>query len=130
LQMIESINFSKRVIELFISPENAGEIENANGIGEAGDPNCGDYLRIYINVKDGIIKECTFQVFGCCAAIASSSMTTILAKEKTLQEAEKITAQDIVDALGGLPKEKVHCSVLGASALNDAISNYKKHSDQ
>lgn len=125
--MIENISFSKRVIELFISPENAGEIDNANGIGEAGDPNCGDYLKIYIKVKEGVIEECTFQVFGCCAAIASSSMTTILAKGQSLHEAEKITAQDIVHALGGLPEEKVHCSVLGASALKDAIGNYRKH---
>lgn len=122
--MMENINFSPKTIELFISPENAGEIGDADGIGEVGDANCGDYLRIYIKVREGVITECAFQVFGCCAAIASSSMTTILAKGKSLQEAGKITAPDIVDALGGLPKEKVHCSVLGAAALQEAIGNY------
>ncbi|ATW27530.1 iron-sulfur cluster assembly scaffold protein [Candidatus Formimonas warabiya] len=119
--------FTQKVIDLFIKPENAGELADADGIGEAGDPHCGDFLRIYIQVREGVIKDCTFQVFGCCAAIASSSMTTILAKGQALDDAEKITAQDIVHALGGLPEEKVHCSVLGESALKAAIENYRKN---
>ncbi|MDD2497431.1 MAG: iron-sulfur cluster assembly scaffold protein [Desulfitobacteriaceae bacterium] len=116
--------YNMKVMELFLDPENVGVIENSNGIGEGGDPHCGDHLKLYIKVEDNIIKDISFQVIGCCAAIASSSMTTILAKGKTLDEALKIKENDIVDALGGLPEEKIHCSVMGAAALKNAILNY------
>lgn len=116
--------YSKKVMELFLEPENVGSLHDANGIGEGGDPQCGDYLKIFIKAEDNIIKDISFQVMGCCAAIAASSMTTIMAKGKTLEEAQKIKENDIVDGLGGLPEEKIHCSVLGATALKNAISNY------
>jgi len=116
--------YSKKVIELFLDPQNVGSLDEPSAVGEAGDPRCGDYLKIYIKVNGDVIEECTFEVLGCCAAIASSSMTTILAKGEKLEEAARITAQKIVDALGGLPEPKIHCSVLGAAALKSALDNY------
>lgn len=122
-------SFTDTVIDHFLSPRNVGSMPNADGIGECGDPNCGDSLTIYIKVEDGIIKEISFMVFGCVAAIASSSMTTVLAKGKSLPEALMITDQEIDQALGGLPEHKTHCSLLGATALKNAIENYTgKHS--
>ena len=97
---------------------------DADGIGSCGDPSCGDSLTLYIKVKDNVITDISFLVFGCVAAIASSSMTTELAKGKTLEEALRITDNDIADALDGLPENKIHCSVLGATALKNAIENY------
>lgn len=117
-------DFSDTVIEHFMRPKNVGKMPDADGEGTCGDPACGDSLTIYIKVEDNIITDISFLVFGCVAAIASSSMTTELAKDKTLEEALKITDNDITDALGGLPEHKVHCSVLGATALKNAIENY------
>ena len=97
---------------------------DADAIGSCGDPGCGDSLTLYIKVKDNVITDISFLVFGCVAAIASSSMTTELAKGKTLEEALRITDNDIADALDGLPENKIHCSVLGATALKNAIENY------
>lgn len=110
----------------FQEPQNVGTIESPDGLGVAGDPNCGDYLKIYIKVENQIIKDIKFQVSGCCGAIASSSMTTVLAKGKPLLAAYTISDKDIINALGGLPKEKEHCSVLGAVALKRAIVSYAK----
>lgn len=128
--MEQQMWYTKKVIDLFLDPENVGNMEDADGVGEAGDPNCGDFLKIYIKVKNEIIEKCTFEVLGCCAAIASSSMTTILASGKTLDEASKITAWDIIIALGGLPEPKIHCSVLGATALKAAIDDYNNRNKQ
>lgn len=111
------------VIQHFNNPQNAGVIEFANGIGIAGDPKCGDYLKIYIKVEDDYIEDIKFQVHGCCAAIASSSMTTELAKGKHLLVAYTITEEDIIEALGGLPENKKHCSLLGVMALKKAIED-------
>lgn len=116
--------FSDKVIEHFMCPRNAGSMPDADGIGRCGDTSCGDSLTLYIKVKDNVITDISFLVFGCVAAIASSSMTTELAKGKTLEEALRITDNDIADALGGLPENKMHCSVLGATALKNAIENY------
>lgn len=118
--------FSEIVMDHFLNPRNTGNIENPDAIGTSGDPRCGDFLVISIKVEKDVIEDISFLVFGCTAAIASSSMTTVLAKGKTLGEAKKITDKDIVDALGGLPEEKVHCSVLGATALKNAIEDYYK----
>ena len=117
-------NFSDKVLEHFMAPRNSGSMVDADSIGTAGDPACGDSLTLYIKVKDNIIKDISFMVFGCVAAIATSSMTTELAKGKSLDEAYKITDQDIADALDGLPEQKMHCSVLGATALKNTIDNY------
>ena len=116
--------FTDTVIDHFMCPRNVGSMPNADGEGRCGDPDCGDCLTIYIKVKDNIIVEISFLVFGCAAAIATSSMTTELAKGKTLEEAFAISEEDIADALGGLPEHKMHCSVLGAIALKNAIGNY------
>ena len=117
-------NFSDKVLEHFMTPRNSGSMVDADSIGTAGDSACGDSLTLYIKVKENIIEDISFMVFGCVAAIATSSMTTELAKGKSLDEAYKITDQDIADALDGLPEQKMHCSVLGATALKNAIDNY------
>ena len=117
-------NFSDKVLEHFMTPRNSGSMVDADSIGTAGDPSCGDSLTLYIKVKDNIIEDISFMVFGCVAAIATSSMTTVLAKGKSLDEAYTINDQDIADALDGLPEQKMHCSVLGATALKNAIDNY------
>ena len=105
-------------------PENAHSMTDADAEGSYGDPSCGDYLTVYLKVKDKRIEKISYLVFGCCASIATSSMTSVLAKGKTLEEAMNITEEDIVLALDGLPKSKLHCSNLGVSALHNAISNY------
>lgn len=117
--------FSDKTIEHFMQPQNVGYMEDADAVGISGEPGCGDSLAIFIKVQDNVISEISFLVFGCVAAVASSSMTTELAKGKTLEEATKITDADIVAALDGLPEHKLHCSVLGASALQNAIANYR-----
>jgi nitrogen fixation NifU-like protein len=117
--------YSKTVMDHFRKPRNVGVIENADGIGEVGNPLCGDMMTIYLKVKDDRIDDIKFQTFGCGAAIAVSSMLTELAKGKTLDEAKTITNKDVADALEGLPKNKLHCSNLGADALHVAIKNYE-----
>lgn len=116
--------YSEKVIEHFMSPQNAWYMPDADGVGKIGEPGCGDNCMIFIKVRDGIIQDISFLIFGCGAAIASGSMTTVLAKGKTLQAALKITEQDIIDALDGLPEMKQHCSNLGAAALHAAIQDY------
>lgn len=116
--------FNDKVIDHFMSPRNAGTMPDADAVGSSGDPRCGDALTLYIKVKDDVITDISFLVFGCVAAIATSSMTTVLVKGKTLVEASRLTEDDITQALGGLPEHKLHCSVLGADALKQAIENY------
>ena len=117
--------YTKEVIKHFLKPQNAGKMEDADAEGTIGDPNCGDSLIIYIKVREGIISDISFMVFGCPASIATSSMITVLAKGKTLEEALLITDDDVVNALGGLTEEKQHCSNLGVDALRLAIFNFK-----
>ncbi len=105
-------------------PQNAYSMTDADAEGSSGDPSCGDYLTVYIKVKDNCIDEISYLVFGCCASIATSSMTSVQAKGKNLDKALKITEEDIIEALDGLPESKVHCSNLGVSALRNAIKNY------
>lgn len=119
-------DYSDIVIEHFMCPRNVGSMSDANGEGTCGDPGCGDSLTIYIKVKENIIEDISFLVFGCTAAIATSSMTTELAKGKTIDQALKITEEDIVNALGGLPENKKHCSNLGVQTLKNAIEDYYK----
>lgn len=110
----------------FMDPRNVGEIPDADGVGTVGNPVCGDLMTIYIKVKDNRLEDVKFKTFGCGAAIATSSMTTELAKGKTLEEALKITRSDVAEALDGLPPVKMHCSNLAADALTAAIKDYLK----
>ena len=110
----------------FRNPRNMGEMSDADAVGEVGNPVCGDLMYIYIKVKDDKIEDITFQTFGCGAAIATSSMVTELAKGKSLEEAMKITRQDVADSLDGLPPIKMHCSNLAADGLHDAINKYRE----
>lgn len=119
--------YSKEVLEHFNNPQHAGVIEDADGVGEVGNPLCGDMMTFYIKVKDGVIADVKFQTFGCVAAIAVSDMVSDLAIGKTLEEAQKITKQVVAEALGGLPPNKMHCSNLGADALALAIKNYQQN---
>lgn len=116
--------YSDKVMDHFMHPRNVGEIENADGIGEVGNPVCGDMMSFYIKVKDNRLADIKFKTFGCGAAIAVSSMVSEMAMGKTLEEAMKITPQSVADELEGLPKQKFHCSNLGAQALHKAIENY------
>lgn len=117
--------FTDEVIDHFSNPRNAGEMEDANGIGDAGDPGCGDTMRLYIKVEDDLIIDVSFKICGCVAALASASVTTVLVKGKTIDEALMITNTDISDALGGLPEQKLHCSVMGAEAIRNAVADYR-----
>ncbi|MDI6708356.1 MAG: Fe-S cluster assembly scaffold protein NifU [Candidatus Thermoplasmatota archaeon] len=116
--------YSKKLMEHFRNPHNMGELENPDGVGTVGNPICGDLMSIYIKVKDNKIEDIKFKTFGCAAAIATSSMITELAKGKTLEEALKITKEEIADALEGLPPIKMHCSNLAAEGLKVAIKDY------
>jgi len=117
--------YSEKVMDHFSNPRNIGEIENADGVGEVGNPVCGDMMSFYINVKDNKITDIKFKTFGCVAAIAVSSMVTEMALGKTLDEAKKITKKSVAESLDGLPKEKMHCSNLGADALAKAIEDFE-----
>ena len=124
--MVKQIGYSKKVMEHFINPKNVGIIENPDGYGKVGNPVCGDLMEIFIKVKDDIIDDIKFKTFGCGSAIATSSMVTELAKGKNIDEAMKITRNDVADELDGLPPQKMHCSNLAADALQEAIKDYKK----
>ncbi len=118
--------YSKKVIEHFQNPKNMGEIEDADAVGEVGNPVCGDVMKIYIKVKDDKITQIGWKTMGCAAAIATSSMISELADGITLDEAMKITKKDVSDALEGLPPIKQHCSNLAADGLHKAVENYRK----
>ena len=116
--------YTEKVMEHFKNPHNMGEISDADGVGTVGNPVCGDLMTIYIKVKDNRLEDIKFKTFGCGAAIATSSMTTDLAKGKTLEEAMKLSRADVAGSLGGLPPVKMHCSNLAADALHAAIKDY------
>ena len=120
--------YSEKVMEHFRNPRNVGEIKNPDGIGHVGNPVCGDIMEMYIKVENNIIVDAKFKTFGCGAAIATSSMVTELVKGKTVDEALKISNRAVVEALGGLPHIKMHCSVLAEEALKSAINDYLKKS--
>lgn len=118
--------YSEKLLDHFKNPRNMGRIEDADGIGKVGNPVCGDVMWIYIKVKDNRIEDIKFETFGCGAAIATSSVITELAKGKTIEEAEKITNQNVVDVLEGLPPLKKHCSLLAEQGLKAAINDYRE----
>lgn len=118
--------YSKKVIEHFKNPHNVGKIEDADGVGTVGNRACGDVMKLYIKVEDDRIVDIKFETMGCAAAIATSSIITDLAKGKAIEEAMKITKDNIVEELEGLPKMKVHCSLLAIDALHAAIKDYKE----
>jgi len=118
--------YTEIVKDHFFNPRNVGEIKDADGVGTVGNPTCGDVMTIYIKVKDEIIIDIKFKTFGCAAAIATSSILTEIAKGKMLDDALKITRDDVANELGGLPAIKLHCSNLAADALREAIKGYRK----
>jgi len=118
--------YTEKVMEHFMNPHNMGEIQNADAVGEAGNPVCGDVMFLYLKVKNNRIEDIKFKTLGCAAAIATSSMVTDIAKGKTLDEALKITNKQVAEELGGLPAVKMHCSVLAQEALKNAIEDYRK----
>ena len=123
-----ALDYSEKVMEHFSNPRNVGEIENADGVGEAGNPKCGDIMKIYLKVKDNVIEDVKFKTFGCASAIASSSMATELIKGKTIDEAWNLTNSAVAEALDGLPPIKMHCSVLAEEAIHTALNDYRaKH---
>lgn len=116
--------YSEKVFDHFSNPRNVGEIEDANGVGEVGNARCGDIMKMYLKIEDGIIKDVKFKTFGCGAAIATSSMATEMIKGKPLDQALQLTNKAVVEALDGLPAVKIHCSVLAEQAVKAAISDY------
>ncbi|MFH1621796.1 MAG: Fe-S cluster assembly scaffold protein NifU [Candidatus Omnitrophota bacterium] len=126
----ENIQYSQKVLEHFSNPHNVGEIKDADGVGNVGNPICGDVMKLYVKIKDGKIIDAKFKTFGCGAAIATSSMVTDLVKGKTIEEALQISNKAVAEALGGLPKVKMHCSVLAEEALRSAIEDYKKKQEK
>jgi len=116
--------YSEKVMDHFSNPRNVGEIKDADGVGEVGNPVCGDMMTFYVKVKDGKLDDVKFKTFGCGAAIATSSMATDLIKGKTIEEALQLTNAAVAEALGGLPKVKMHCSVLAEQAVRSAVDDY------
>ena len=118
--------YSEKTLKRFKNPEFAGEIENPDAVGQEGNPRCGDVMKIFLKVKNNVITDIKFKTYGCVAAIASSDMMCELAKGKTIDEALKIKAEDIVNGLGKMPPIKYHCSILGTEALRKAIEDYRR----
>lgn len=123
------MEYSEKALDHFTHPRNVGKIDDADGVGEVGNAKCGDIMKMYIKVKDGIITDVKFNTFGCASAIAASSLATELIKGKPLDYAMGVTNKQVVDELGGLPEHKIHCSVLAEEAIRAAIEDYRsKHS--
>ena len=116
--------YSEKVMDHFKNPRNVGEIEDADGVGEVGNPVCGDIMKMYLKIENDVIVDCKFKTFGCGSAIATSSIATEMLKGKTISDALKLTNKDVVEALGGLPAQKLPCSVLEEGAFKSAIQNY------
>jgi len=116
--------YSEKVMEHFASPQNVGEMPNADGVGEVGNAKCGDIMKIFLKIEDDVITDVRFKTFGCGAAVATSSMATEMIKGKTIDEALNLTNKALVEALDGLPSEKIHCSVLAEQAIKAAITDY------
>jgi nitrogen fixation NifU-like protein len=117
--------YSEIVMDHFANPRNMGDMDDPSAVGNVGNPACGDMMRLYLKIKDGVIVDAKFKTFGCGAAIASSSMLTEMLKGKTLEEAMNISNEEVVNALGGLPQAKIHCSVMAEEALKEAMNNFE-----
>lgn len=120
------MDYSEKVLDHFTHPRNVGEIEDADGVGTVGNPKCGDIMKMFLKIEDGVIVDCKFKTFGCGAAIATSSMATEMIRGKRVEEALQLTNKAVVEALDGLPAVKVHCSVLAEEAVKAAIADYYK----
>ena len=120
------MQYSEKVMDHFTNPRNVGEMENADGVGTVGNAKCGDIMKIYLKIENDVITDCKFKTFGCGAAIATSSMATEMIKGKSINEALSLTNKAVIEALGGLPAVKVHCSVLAEEAVKSAIGDYYK----
>jgi len=118
------MDYSEKVMDHFTNPRNVGEMEDASGVGTVGNARCGDIMRVFLKIEDGVILDASFKTFGCGAAVATSSVTTELVKGKTIEEALKVTNKSVVEALDGLPVSKAHCSVLAEEALHSALWDY------
>ncbi|MBQ8882695.1 MAG: Fe-S cluster assembly scaffold protein NifU [Clostridia bacterium] len=118
--------YNEKVLKEFQNPSNVGEMEDANAVGTVGNASCGDIMKIFMKIENDIIVDVSFQTFGCAAAIATSSVATTMIKGKTVDEALKITNAEVVEKLGGLPAQKLHCSVLAEEAIKEAINDYLK----
>ncbi len=116
--------YTEKVMDHFTNPRNVGVMENADAVGEVGNAKCGDIMRIYLKIDNDVITDIKFQTFGCCAAIATSSVSTEMIKGKSIAEALQVTNKMVVDELGGLPPAKIHCSVLAEEAVKQAIADY------
>ncbi len=116
--------YSDIVMDHFMHPRNVGEIKNPDGVGQVGNAKCGDIMKMYLKIRDNVIQDVKFETFGCGSAIASSSMATEMIKGKTIDEALAVTNRQVVDALGGLPAHKLHCSVLAEESIKSAIKDY------
>lgn len=122
--MSQVMEYSEKVMDHFTNPRNVGEIENASGVGTVGNAKCGDIMRMYLEIKDGIVRDAKFKTFGCGAAVATSSMATELVKGKTVEEALLVSNKAVMEALDGLPPVKVHCSLLAEEAIHAALWDY------
>ena len=121
------MDYSDKVVDHYTNPRNVGKIDDANGVGIVGNPVCGDIMKMFLKIENGVIVDVKFKTFGCGAAIATSSMGTELIKGKTVEEALKLKNSDVLEALDGLPKVKVHCSLLAEEAIHEAIADYYRH---
>ena len=122
--------YSEKVMDHFTNPRNVGEIPDANGVGEVGNAKCGDIMKMYLKIENGVIEDVKFKTFGCGAAIATSSMATEMIKGKTVEDALKLTNSAVVEALEGLPPVKIHCSVLAEQAIKTALADYYTRQDR
>ncbi len=123
---MEQLPYNEKVMDHFMNPRNVGEIPDASGVGNVGNPVCGDVMRMYLKIENNVIVDAKFKTFGCGAAISTSSMVTEMVKGKTIEDALKVTNRAVAEALGGLPSVKMHCSVLAEEALRSALKDYYK----
>ena len=121
--------YSEKVMDHFLHPRNVGVIEDANAVGEVGNAKCGDIMKMYLKIRDGIVEDVRFETFGCGSAIASSSMATEMIKGKPLSEVKKLTNKAVTEALDGLPAHKIHCSVLAEEAIQSALEDYRRRQE-